>query len=240
MLESEKKQNFPQHLAIIMDGNRRWAKERGLPAFFGHNEGAKVVQKITKVVRERGIPYLTLYALSTENLKRSEDELKKLFSLLHDVEKYLKDFLDNDVRLHIIGDLDGIPSDTAQRLRALMEKTKNNQAMVLTLAINYGGRNEIVRAVNRILLETKKSPILEGEHITINEKIFTSYLDTDTLPDVDLVIRTSGAQRLSNYLPWQTVYAELYFTETKWPAFTEIDLDLALTWFANQKRNHGK
>lgn len=217
-----------QHLAIIMDGNRRWATERGLPKFLGHTEGAKTLRTIAKAVRERHIPHLTLYALSTENVReRSEEELKHLYSLFEQLVDYIGDFLENDARLKIIGDLTPLPEKTQKKLLEVAEQTKNNSAMTLTLAINYGGRDEIVRAARK----------QSGE---ITEASINAQLDTAGMPDVDLVIRTGGHHRLSNFLLWQSAYAELYFTETKWPAFSVEELDKALAWFQEQQRNRGK
>ena len=218
-------------LAIIMDGNRRWATKKGLPKLLGHTEGAKVLKKIAEAVRERGIPYFTVWALSTENLKnRAETELKHLFALFNQLTDYLADFFKNDTRCNLIGDLSRLPQDTQERLRAMVEKTKNNKSMTLTLAINYGGRDELTRSVNRLMTSGKT---------VITENDITAALDTATIPDPDLIIRTGGHQRLSGWLPWQTTYSELYFTPVYWPAFTEEDLDKAIEWFNEQQRNQG-
>ena len=220
-----------KHLAIIMDGNRRWATERGLPKLLGHTEGAKALKKIAEAARQRGIPYFTVWALSTENLKnRAETELKHLFALFNQLTDYLDDFFKNDTRCNLIGDLSRLPQDTQERLRAMVEKTKNNKSMTLTLAINYGGRDELTRSVNRLMTSGKT---------VITEKDITAALDTATIPDPDLIIRTGGHQRLSGWLPWQTTYSELYFTPVYWPAFTEEDLDKAIEWFNEQQRNQG-
>lgn len=229
------------HLAIIMDGNRRWATERGLPKLLGHTEGAKVLKKIAQAVHDRGIPYFTVWALSTENLKnRSETELKHLFALFNQLTDYLDDFFKNDTKCNIIGDLSKLPAETQTRLAAMVEKTKQNKNMTLTLAINYGGRDETIRAVNKILAERQKNSLLTREGTgEVTEETFARYLDTTSIPDPDLIIRTGGHQRLSGWMPWQTIYSELYFTPTYWPAFTEQDLDKALAWFEEQQRNHG-
>jgi undecaprenyl diphosphate synthase len=220
-----------KHLAIIMDGNRRWATERGLPKFLGHTEGARNLKKVAEAVSKRGIKFLTLYALSTENLKnRSADELKHLFDLIGQIADNLPDFVKNNARFFVIGNLASIPDDTRTRLESLMTATANHTGLTLTLAINYGGRDEITRAVQKLL----------QEKIDVTEETITNALDTTGMPDVDLVIRTAGDQRLSNFLPWQTTYAELYFTDVKWPAFSDRDLDAALAWFHEQKRNGGK
>lgn len=237
------------HLAIIMDGNRRWATERGLPKLLGHTEGAKTLKTIAKTVQKRGIPYLTLWALSTENLQeRSEEELKHLFSLFKQLVDYLGDFIENNVRLNLIGNLQELPSDVWKKLNNVAEKTKSHTGMVLTLAINYGGRDEILRAIKR-WVDEKSSPPARGREAerseagevgALTESKFEKYLDTAGLPDPDLIIRTGGHQRLSGYLPWQSTYSELYFTKTYWPAFSEEELDKAIEWFQEQKRNRGK
>lgn len=228
-------QEYPlKHIAIILDGNRRWATERGLPKIVGHTEGAKNLKKIAKAVQKRGIQCLTVYALSTENLhNRSEEELKHIFSLFEQLTEYIGEFVANGSKINLIGNIAALPQKTRERLLDLQEKTKSHGKMVMTLAVNYGGRDEITRAVKKIIEE--KIPV---ENIT--EEVVGLHLDEPSMPDVDLVIRTGGDQRLSNYLPWQTTYAELYFTPTHWPAFTENDFDAALDWFQNQKRNKGK
>lgn len=217
-----------------MDGNRRWAKEKGLPSIKGHSEGAETLKNITELAGNMGIPYITFYALSTENLKgRSPQELKHIFTLMERMKKYLKDLKKNDIQMRLIGNIEALPEKTKDVLKNLAKETKHHKKMVLTLAVNYGGRDEIVRAVKK-LLEKKLRPS------QITEELFQSTLDTKAIPDVDLVIRTGGDQRLSNYLPWQTAYSELYFTPTYWPAFGEPDLQKAIDWFLEQKRNRGK
>jgi undecaprenyl diphosphate synthase len=224
--------NKPNHIAIIMDGNRRWATERGMPKIIGHTEGAKNVRTIAKTVQSKGISHLTLYALSTENIReRSREELNHLYSLFEKLVDYIGDFLENNAQLRVIGNLSGLPEKTQEKLKEVMEKTKNNTGFVLTLAINYGGRDEIARAVQKIL---------DDGHQKISEQLIHNYLDTKNMPDVDLVIRTGGHQRLSNFLLWQAAYAELYFTETKWPGFGVEELNTALVWFQEQQRNRGK
>jgi len=225
-------QSHPNHIAIIMDGNRRWATERNLPKMLGHTEGAKTLRTIAKAVRERGISYLTLYALSTENVReRSQDELNHLYSLFEKLVDYIGDFLENNARLRIIGDLTPLPEKTKNKLLEVVEKTKNNSTMTLSLAINYGGRDEIIRAVRKLASESTAE---------ISETNFNDQLDTVGIPDVDLVIRTGGHHRLSNFLLWQAAYAELFFTDTKWPAFSVEELDRIIDWFNEQQRNRGK
>lgn len=224
----------PQHLAIIMDGNRRWATERGLPKMAGHTQGAKTLKDIAKAAQKAGVRYLTIYALSTENLKeRSPEELKHLFKLFEEVVDYLGDFIKNNAQVRVIGDLTKIPEKTRLSLEQVVEKTKTNSEIVMTLAINYGGRDELVRAMRKIVAQN-----IQADEIT--EETISQNIDTARLPDVDMIIRTAGNQRLSGYLPWQSIYAELYFTDIKWPAFDKVELQKALDWFAEQQRNRGK
>lgn len=223
-----------RHIAIIMDGNRRWAVERGLPKIVGHTYGAKNIRRITEAALRTGIPYLTLFVLSTENLKnRSEKELAHIFLLLEKLMDNLKLFEENDVRFKTIGDASRLPDRVRQILLELKRKTADHKGLTLTVAINYGGRDEILRAINTLLEKEPTGHILD-------ESSFSAYLDTAGMPDVDLLIRTAGYQRISNFLPWQSVYAELYFTDVKWPAFSENDLTEALGWFSEQQRNRGK
>ncbi|MBP7992533.1 MAG: di-trans,poly-cis-decaprenylcistransferase, partial [Candidatus Magasanikbacteria bacterium] len=198
-------EHIPQHLAIILDGNRRWAAERGLPKLVGHTQGAKNLRTIAKAAQKAGVKFMTVYALSTENLKeRSPEELKYLFELFGQLVDYLGDFVENNAQLRLIGNIDGIPAATATKLRKVEEATKNNTAFVLTISVNYGGRDEITRAVKKITAAG-----IPSEEIT--EALIGQNLDTVGLPDVDLLIRTGGHHRLSNFLSWQSTYAELYF-----------------------------
>ena len=223
--------NKLEHLAIIMDGNRRWATERGLPKIMGHTEGAKTLKKIATAARKIGIQYLTVWALSTDNLKnRSYKELRHLFKLFGQLTDYLDDFLKEDARLNLIGDIDGLPKATQEKLREAVERTKDNKSMTLTLAINYGGQDELVRAFKKASEENKQ----------ITEYNFGTLLDTHNLPDPNLIIRTGGHQRLSGFMAWQSIYAELYFTNTFWPAFDEVELKKAIDWYHEQQQNRGK
>lgn len=225
---------LPQHIAMIMDGNRRWATERGLPKFIGHTEGVKTFRKIVEHAGNSGIKYITFWALSTENFKnRSEDELQHLFDLMDKQLDSLDDLLKNHIQLRVIGDIAKLPEKLQQKLTDVAERSKREDKMTLTLAINYGGRDELVRAFKKM---TQSGISTE----TITEETITSFLDTNGIPDTDLIIRTGGDQRLSGYLPWQSTYAELYFTDIKWPAFREADFDEAVEWFRKQKRNKGK
>lgn len=222
-----------RHIAIIMDGNRRWAKERLLPTFMGHTEGGETLKKIVEETRRHEIPFLTVYALSTENLaNRSETELKHIFSLLESVVNDIEKFITNNVRMRVIGDMTKLPETTQQALQEMVDRTKENTAMTLTLAINYGGRDEILRAIHKVQNS-------DATH-ALTEASFQTFLDTGETPPVDLVIRTGGYQRLSNFLLWQAAYAELYFTPIQWPAFTEEELAKAIEWFHDQQRNQGK
>lgn len=222
------------HIAFIMDGNRRWAVENGYPKMKGHSVGVEAIKKITRACAERNIEAITFWALSTDNLKkRSESELKHLFSLINKLPEFVDEFIKNNARIHIIGDLSKLPEKTAGILEEMMEKTKEHTGMFITFAINYGGRDELMRTYGK-LIEAGARP----EDIT-EEKI-DSMLDTAPLPEVDMIIRTGGDQRMSGFLPWQSIYAEYYFTPTKWPAFSETELDEAIAWFGEQRRNKGK
>lgn len=223
----------PKHVAIIMDGNRRWATERGLPKFLGHTEGAKNIKRIATAAKKSGISYLTLFTLSTENLKgRSPEELTHLFSLISKLPAYLDEFIENETKLCVIGDISSIPETPRQQLLQLVDNTKDYHGFTLTLAINYGGKDEIVRAINRVLQEKNVT-------LPISEELISSHLDTAFMPEPELLIRTGGNNRLSNFLLWQSAYTELYFTNTFWPAFDEQSLHDALVFYQNQKRNFG-
>lgn len=222
-----------RHIAIILDGNRTWATEKGLPEILGHNEGAKNIKRIVLAALKTDVSYVTLYTLSTENLKnRTPDELKHLFSLFEKISAYAKLFHENKVRFKTIGDVSVLPNSVRKVLRDLAEQTKNYESLTLTFALNYGGRDEIVRATKKICANGN------GDELT--EELFANYLDTADYPDVDLMIRTGGYKRISNFLLWQTSYAELYFTDIKWPAFSEKDFYEAIDWFAAQNRKKGK
>ncbi len=226
-------ENDLEHLGIIMDGNRRWAKKKGLPKLKGHTEGGENLKEVGKLVEQKNIPNLTVFALSTENFRqRSERELSHIFSLMERFIDNLDELLERGVKLNTIGNLAKIPDQTREVLQEVEEKTKDNEELVLTLAVNYGGRDEIVRAAKRVV----KSDI-KGEELS--EESFNEFLDTKNLPPVDLLIRTGGRKRISNFLIWQAAYAEFYFTETLWPAFSQQDLEEALNFFNSTKRNFG-
>jgi undecaprenyl diphosphate synthase len=231
---TENTKNELNHVAIIMDGNRRWATERGLPKLIGHTEGGKNLKRILEACQKKNIKYLTVWALSTENLKeRNQEELKHLFSLFEKLIDYLGDLNKNNIRVNLIGDLTKLPKSTQEKLIELADLTKNNSGLFFTIGVNYGGRDEIIRTIKKII--EYKIPTNE-----ITEELFSKNLDTADMPEPDLIIRTGGASRLSGLLPWQSIYSELYFTSTYWPAFAEEDLDEAIDWFQEQKRNRGK
>lgn len=229
---------LPQHVAIIMDGNGRWAKKHGKPRIFGHRNGVKAVREVTEAAAELGIKYLTLYAFSTENWRRPPLEVTALMQLLVEtVRKELNTLNDNDIRLKAIGDLKRLPGKTHKALVEAMESTKKNQRMTLILALNYSARWEITKAMNHLLKD-----VISGEKNfdEIDESIFKQYLETRNFPDPELLIRTSGELRISNFLLWQIAYAELYFTELYWPDFRKDHLYEALLDFQKRERRFGK
>lgn len=221
---------IPQHLAIIMDGNGRWAKKRFLPRTIGHNEGAKTLRKILTHSQKIGIKYLTVYAFSTENWKRAEEEVGALMALF---KKYLqseeKEFMKNDVRFIVSGRRDGVNSDLLEAIDRVEKNTAENKGITLNLAFNYGGRAEIIDAVNKIIESGEKN---------ITEESFRKYLYND-IPDPELLIRTSGEIRISNFLLWQIAYSEIYITEKFWPDFNEEDLEMAIDSYRKRERRFG-
>lgn len=228
---------IPQHVAIIMDGNGRWAKKRLMPRNFGHKAGAKVVEQICEDAHELGIKYLTVYAFSTENWKRSVEEVTGIMNLLR---RYLVDCIEraskNDMRVRVIGDRTALDTDIVEKINELEEKTKQYNGLNFTIALNYGGRDEIRRATVKLVRDVKEGKLSEDE---IDENIISSYLDTADMPDPDLMIRTSGEQRLSNYLIWQLAYAEYYYTDVLWPDFTIEDLKAAIRYYNGRERRFG-
>jgi len=226
-------EKLPKHIAIIMDGNGRWAKKRGLPRTAGHQEGAMNVREITKLCGKLGVKALTVYAFSTENWKRPEEEVKFLMKLpLKFFDEFAPELIENDIRLKIIGNTEDLPTELQEKIRELSHQTKDNQTMTLTIALNYGSQDEIKQAVQQIAKEVKAGE-LKVEEIT--EDVIENHLMTHDLPPLDLMIRTSGEQRISNYLLWQLAYAELYFTSVAWPDFKENQLYEAI--YDYQKRN---
>ena len=227
----------PQHIAIILDGNGRWAKAKGMPRNYGHAQGSKNVERICEEAWRRGIKYLTVYAFSTENWSRPESEVAALMKLLRNYMKAcLKTAEKNDMKIRVIGDIDPLDDDIKRRIRELEEATVDNGGLNFTIALNYGSRDEIVRA-SRKMAEDCAEGRLDPE--SIDETVFESYLDTHGIPDPDLMIRTSGEQRLSNYLLWQLAYSEFYFTDVPWPDFTKEELEKAVEEYNHRHRRFG-
>ena len=234
MMEQIEKENLPKHIAITMDGNGRWAKDKGKLRIFGHQHGVKAVRETVEAAAEIGIKFLTLYAFSTENWKRSEREVNALMTLLiSTISKETKTLMKNDICLNAIGNLSQLPKKCEQELEQAIEKTKNNKRMTLILALSYSGRWEIVNAVNKIMKEKN----LRKE---LTEEAFQQYLNTKGVPDPELLIRTSGEHRISNFLLWQIAYSELYFTDTLWPDFRKEDLLKAIIDYQKRERRFGK
>jgi len=233
-----KNDKLPQHLAIIMDGNGRWAKQQGLLRVVGHENGTKSVRDVVEASAEVGIKFLTLYAFSTENWKRPKLEVQTLMKLLvKSLKKEIATLQDNNIRLNAIGNIKDLPKSAYNELQEVIEKTKTNTHMTLTLALSYGSREELVSVVKE-LSDKVKNNIISKE--SIDESIINKHLYTQDLPDVDLLIRTSGEHRISNFLLWQIAYAELYFTNILWPDFTKNDLYEALINYQNRERRFGK
>lgn len=230
--------NLPQHLAIIMDGNGRWAKKKGMLRVFGHENGTKAVRETVENCARLGIGYLTLYAFSTENWNRPKLEVDTLMNLLvSSLEKELPTLQKNSIKLNTIGNTAMLPDSARKKLLDVMEQTKSNTRMTLTLALSYGSREEIISAVKKISEKVQNNQLNIAD---ISETVIGQHLYTHDLPDVDLVIRTSGEQRISNFLLWQVAYAELYFTEVLWPDFREKDLQEALISYQKRERRFGK
>lgn len=238
LLESINIDNLPKHLAIIMDGNGRWAKQKGLLRALGHESGTKSVKITVETCAKLGIENLTLYAFSTENWNRPKLEVDTLMKLLvNSLKKELKTLQENNIRLNSIGNLSKLPSSTLKELNDVIEKTKNNSRMTLTLALSYGSREELLNVVKNISDKVKNN-IISIE--AIDESIINQHLYTHNLPDVDLLIRTSGEHRISNFLLWQIAYAELFFTDVLWPDFTDQHLYEAIISYQKRERRFGK
>ncbi len=229
--------NIPKHIAIIMDGNGRWAKKRSLPRKAGHKAGADALERISKSAMKLGIKHLTVYAFSTENWKRSEEEVNGIMDLLR---SYLKNYMNtakkDDVKVDVIGDISRLDRDIQQQILELENVTRNKNTMQLHIALNYGGRDEILRTFKKI---AKKIEIGELKSDDITENIINDNLDTFNIPDPEILIRTSGEERISNFLLWQIAYSELIFTKRLWPDFTEYDLKLAIYEYQNRERRFG-
>lgn len=229
--------NMPQHVAIILDGNGRWAKAKGMPRNYGHAQGSKNVERICEEAWRMGIKYLTVYAFSTENWNRPKSEVDALMKLLRNYMKTcLKTAAKNDMKVRVIGDRSGLDADIRNRIAELEEASKNNNGLNFTIALNYGSRDEMVRAVRRAAQDCVDGKLRPEE---IDETRYQSYLDTAELPDPDLLIRTSGEQRLSNYLLWQLAYSEFYFTDVPWPDFTREELLRAIEQYNHRDRRFG-
>ena len=233
-----KENNKLEHLAIIMDGNGRWAARRGLPRSMGHRKGAEVVKEITRAAGELGIKYLTLYAFSTENWNRSEDEVKTLMGLLRDyLQSDLKEVQENNVRIRFIGEREMLDADIVRKMAEIEADTLRNTGMTLCIALSYGSRQEIVNAVKKTAALVKEGDISLND---VDVKLFSDMLYTKDMPDPDLVIRTSGEQRISNYLLWQIAYAEFFFTDVLWPDFNKKMLEDIIKNFNMRERRYGK
>ncbi|MBT8376564.1 MAG: isoprenyl transferase [Bacteroidia bacterium] len=229
---------LPKHVAIIMDGNGRWAKQKGLVRVIGHENGTKSVREVVEASAEIGVKFLTLYAFSTENWQRPKVEVQTLMKLLvKSLKKEIKTLQDNKIRLAAIGCLNDLPTKARKELEFVMEQTKTNNHMVLTLALSYGSREELIQMVKDVSYKVKNNIISEE---SIDDSIINKHLYTQELPDVDLLIRTSGEQRISNFLLWQIAYAELYFTSVLWPDFNKENLYEAFLDYQNRERRFGK
>lgn len=231
------KENLPKHIAIIMDGNRRWAKSRGKPASFGHREGAKTLEKIVRYANKIGVKHITVYAFSTENWKRTEEEVKSLMMLFQSyLDDYAKRADSENIKVKIVGNREGLSERMKSSIEKCMERTKNNTGIVFNIALNYGGRDELLNAIKEIAEDVKENKTNIDD---IDEEMISNHLYTKGQPDPDLLIRTSGELRLSNFLPWQLVYSEFIFVDKNWPDFSEEDLDLAIEEYQRRNRKFG-
>jgi undecaprenyl diphosphate synthase len=229
--------NIPQHVAIIMDGNGRWAKKKGLPRIAGHRAGVKSVEEAIKAAKDLGVKFLTLYTFSTENWKRPRYEVNALFRLLENyIDKELDSLNSNGIRLNIIGRTEDLPQVVREKLDKAIARTRDNKELTLNIALNYGSRQEIVDAVRKILKDHEKG-LISPE--SLDEKMFGDYLYTKDIPDPDLLIRTSGEMRLSNFLLWQISYAEIYVTKKLWPDFRKSDFRKAVREYGMRERRYG-
>ena len=233
----EQKSRVPEHVAIILDGNGRWAKAKGMPRNFGHAQGSKNVERICEEAYKMGIQYLTVYAFSTENWKRSEEEVSGLMTLLRNYMKTcLKTAEKNRMCVRVIGEKSKLAEDIQNRIAELEEATKNNDGLHFTIALNYGSRDEITRAINHIYQDMESGVLTKAP---VTEEMISNYLDTKGLPDPDLLIRTSGELRLSNFLLWQLAYTEFYFADVHWPDFTKEELEKAVAHYNKRDRRFG-
>lgn len=227
---------MPRHIALIMDGNGRWAKIHNVPRKIGHREGAKAFNKIAEYAQTIGIEYLTVYAFSTENWKRSKEEVDALMSLLESYLEKLDEFAKKNIRLIVLGDMGPLSPSLVKKIKLAEEQSKNNTGMTVNIALNYGGRDELVNAVKKIATFCEKGELSSND---ITEKMISENLYTGHQPDPDVIIRPSGEKRLSNFLLWQAAYAELVFMDVLWPDFSERDLDKAIVEYANRDRRFG-
>ena len=228
---------IPQHVAIILDGNGRWAKSKGMPRNYGHTMGAKNVEVICKAAHDMGISYLTLYAFSTENWNRPDSEVSALMKLLNSyLKNCIKTAAKNNMRVRVIGDITGLDPAMQKQIAELEEASKHNDGLNFQIALNYGSRDELKRAVQDLARDVKKG-VLDPDLIT--EDTISAYLDTKGLPDPDLLIRTSGEERLSNFLMWQLAYTEFYFTDVAWPDFNKAEFEKAIQKFNQRDRRYG-
>ncbi len=229
--------NLPEHIGIIMDGNGRWAKKRGLPRSAGHSMGARVLEQITRAAGNIGIKYLTVYAFSTENWSRPEDEVKALMKLIGEyLDDYRRIIGDEDMRVRFIGSKNGLTDDIIRKMHVVEEATKDNKSITLNIALNYGGRDEIVNAVRSVAQKVSDGEITVSD---ISEKLLSEHMYTHYMPDPDFIIRPSGEQRLSNFLLWQSAYSEFWYSNINWPDFTRADLERAIADYQNRNRRFG-
>ena len=230
-------QNLPKHIAIIMDGNRRWAKKRMLPVKLGHKEGAETLKKIVRYANKIGIGYITVYAFSTENWRREKEEVEALMSLLeYYLDEFAKEADTENIVIKVIGRRKELSDSLLKKIDETVERTKNNNGTIFTIALNYGGRDEIVTAIKNIAEDVKNNNL---EIDSITEEIVSEYMYTKNMPDPDLMIRTSGELRTSNFLPWQLVYSEFLFVDKYWPDFSEEDIDTAVEVYRKRNRKFG-
>ena len=231
------RENMPTHIAIIMDGNRRWAKSKGLPSALGHKKGAETLEKIVRYANKIGIKYITVYAFSTENWKRAEEEVKALMILFQNyIDKYSKIADTENIKVNFLGDFSAFTKKIKKGIQECMDNTNNNTGTVFSIAMNYGGRDEIIHAVKKIATKVQNGEISVED---ISENMISDNLYTQGIPDPDLLIRTSGEIRTSNFLPWQIVYSEFLFLDKNWPDFNEDDLDNAILEYKKRTRKFG-
>lgn len=234
---NESELNVPRHVAIILDGNGRWAKKKMMPRNYGHAQGSKNVERICELAYKMGIEYLTVYAFSTENWRRPQDEVDALMKLLQNyLSTSIKTSMKNNMRIRVIGDTKKLSEEIKKSIRELEEASKNNTGLKFQVAINYGSRDEILRAAKALALDVKENKTAIDH---IDEETLEQYMDTSGIPDPDLLVRTSGEQRLSNFLLWQCAYTEFYFTDVLWPDFNEKELQKAVEYYSGRNRKYG-